>query len=102
MVESCRRLPFTTRQWTARPVGRDDGQCCPSRGSLRHDKGDHVSLLGTLDQGEVAETVDSACLDIRHKDFHGAQFVNCRPFGTHHELVRSARFAIGLQAKRCS
>jgi hypothetical protein len=27
-------------------------------------------------------------LDMRHKDFHCAQFVNCRPFGTHHELVR--------------
>ncbi len=27
-------------------------------------------------------------LDIRHKDFHSAQFVNCRPFGTHHKLVR--------------
>ena len=27
-------------------------------------------------------------LDIGHKDFHGAQFVNCRPFGTHHEQVR--------------
>ncbi len=27
-------------------------------------------------------------LDIGHKDFHGAQFVNCRPFWTHHELVR--------------
>ncbi len=27
-------------------------------------------------------------LDIRHKYFHCAQFVNCRPFGTHHELVR--------------
>jgi hypothetical protein len=27
-------------------------------------------------------------LDIGHKDFHCAQFVNCRPFGTHHELVR--------------
>ena len=26
-------------------------------------------------------------LDIGHKDFHGAQFVNCRPFGTHHEQV---------------
>jgi hypothetical protein len=27
-------------------------------------------------------------LDIGHKDFHGAQFVNCRPFGIHHEQVR--------------
>ena len=26
-------------------------------------------------------------LDIKHKDFLGAQFVNCRPFGTHHEQV---------------
>ena len=26
-------------------------------------------------------------LDIGHKDFLGAQFVNCRPFGTHHEQV---------------
>jgi hypothetical protein len=28
-------------------------------------------------------------LDIGHKDFHCTQFVNCRPFGTHHELVRT-------------
>jgi len=27
-------------------------------------------------------------LDIRHKDFPGEQFVNCRPFGTHHEQVQ--------------
>jgi hypothetical protein len=26
-------------------------------------------------------------LDIGHKDFLGEQFVNCRPFGTHHEQV---------------
>jgi hypothetical protein len=26
-------------------------------------------------------------LDIGHKDFLGQQFVNCRPFGTHHEEV---------------
>ena len=26
-------------------------------------------------------------LDIGHKDFLGEQFVNCRPFGTHHEGV---------------
>ena len=26
-------------------------------------------------------------LDIGHKDFLGKQFVNCRPFGTHHEQV---------------
>ena len=27
-------------------------------------------------------------LDIGHKDFFGAQFVNCRPFRSHHEQVR--------------
>jgi hypothetical protein len=27
-------------------------------------------------------------LGIGHKDFHCAQFFNCRPFGTHHELVQ--------------
>jgi hypothetical protein len=27
-------------------------------------------------------------LDIGHKDFLGEQFVNCRPFGTHHEQVQ--------------
>ena len=28
-----------------------------------------------------------SCLDIGHKDFLGEQFVNCRPFGSHHEEV---------------
>jgi hypothetical protein len=27
-------------------------------------------------------------LDIGHKDFFGEQFVNCRPFRSHHEQVR--------------
>jgi hypothetical protein len=27
-------------------------------------------------------------LDIGHKDFFGEQFVNCRPFRSHHEEVR--------------
>ena len=37
--------------------------------------------------GERPEVQVFSRLDIGHKDFLGAQFVNCRPFGTHHEQV---------------
>ena len=37
--------------------------------------------------GERPEVQVFSRLDIGHKDFLGEQFVNCRPFGTHHEEV---------------
>ena len=37
--------------------------------------------------GERPEVQVFSRLDIGHKDFLGEQFVNCRPFGTHHEQV---------------
>jgi hypothetical protein len=33
---------------------------------------------------ELPEIQVFSRLEIGHKDFHGEQFVNCRPFGTHH------------------
>ncbi len=37
--------------------------------------------------GERPEVQVFSRLDIGHKDFLGAQFVNCRPFWTHHKQV---------------
>ncbi len=40
-------------------------------------------------------------LDIGHKDFLGEQFVNCRPFGTHHEEVCMCWVSYSCAVKVC-